>query len=280
MRATVSAITAVVIAAVLAAPTADAQRRARGRAGGCSQTFATHFVELQSAPLTQAETTAVADLREEEKLARDVYLTLAEQWQLPVFSRIATAEQRHMNHVAMLLAEYQLPDPIVDDTVGVFTNHEYARLYTDLTTQGQTSLEQALQVGATIEDLDLADLENLLGLSDNPHIGLVAHNLAKGSRNHLRAFVSALEARDQTYSAQYLDQGTVDQILASARERGTIYDENGDVLASCGSNGRGGRRGGPGVGQAGCAGNGSSGGPGNGPGSGDGSCGAPGRGGN
>jgi len=35
-------------------------------------------------------------MREEEKLARDVYLKLFDTWKLTVFSRIARSEQRHL----------------------------------------------------------------------------------------------------------------------------------------------------------------------------------------
>ena len=63
--------------------------------------------------------------------------------------------------------------------------------------------------------MDLADLLILLDLTDNDQIEIVAHNLAKGSRNHLRAFVRALAAQGETYTRQYLDQETFDAVLAA-----------------------------------------------------------------
>lgn len=209
--------------------------------GSCSQVLLNAFDSIPAVPLSAAEEAAVIDLREEEKLARDVYLTLADRWQLPVFGNIARAEQTHMDHTLLLFAEYGIDDPVVDNSIGVFTNAEYAQLFLDLTAQGDLSLIDALVVGATIEDLDIFDINELLLMSANAHIGIIAQNLNKGSRNHMRAFVGALTAQGGTYTAQFLDQATIDAIVASSWERGVIYDENGDVLADCGRrSGRGG----------------------------------------
>ena len=42
-------------------------------------------------------------MRQEEKLARDVYLTLGENYDLPVFTNIPRSEQRHMDQMGELL---------------------------------------------------------------------------------------------------------------------------------------------------------------------------------
>jgi hypothetical protein len=179
-------------------------------------------------------------LREEEKLARDVYLTLAETWQLPLFRNISGAEQRHMDSVKRLLDLYGTADPVADDSVGMFTNSTLAQLYTDLVARGNSSLVEALTVGATIEDLDLADLEEMLAVASNDHVKLVGYNLAKGSRNHLRAFMAALEAQDGAYQPQYVDQEAFDAILSSGMERRIVYDQNGEPIAVGGAGSRGG----------------------------------------
>jgi len=104
---------------------------------------------------------------------------------------------------------------------------------------------QALLVGATIEDLDIADLNEMIAESDNLDSKFIAYNLAKGSRNHLRAFSRTLEMNGfDPYTAQYLDQDEVGAIISSDRERGVIYDEYGDVLTICDvGDGRGNGRG-------------------------------------
>ena len=267
--------TMLTITLTMIALSASAQQGPQGRdqrAGSCGQLVADYFGGLEVVALSAAEEAAVKDLREEEKLARDVYLTLAERWQLPVFANIARSEQAHMDHVAQLFEVYDVIDPVTDDTVGAFTSAEYTLLYEELVARGEAFLESGLDVGATIEDLDLADLEALLDLSDNPHVGFVAHNLAKGSRNHLRAFVGALTAQGETYSAQYLSQETIDEILAAPAERKIVYDADGGVLATCGGGGRGRGWGGD-QGSRGCDGNGG----GSGGGRGTGECGGSGR---
>ncbi len=258
---------------------AQGQGPSDGGAGSCATIVVDYFENLEATPLSSAEIDEMTFLREEEKLARDVYLSLAETWQLPIFSQIARAESQHMNRVLVLLELYGIQDPISDDSVGAFNNPDLQALYTMLVETGENSLIDALAVGATIEDLDLADIDEILALSENAPIGFVCENLAKGSRNHLRAFMAALRAQDGDYVPQYLDQETFDAILASDMERGLIYDENGDILASCGRSGSGrsgnsggngnGGNGNSGNGNTGNGGNGTSGNGGNGGGSGD-----------
>lgn len=164
----------------------------------------------------------VADLtflREEEKLARDVYRTLGARWGLRVFSNISASEETHMTRVLQRLDALGLPDPVVDDATGAFVDPILADLFTTLTTRGQASLEAALQVGATIEDLDIADLAQMRTRTDDATSLAVYDELMCGSRNHLRAFVGQLTSRGATYTAQYLSQAEVDGIVATPQER-------------------------------------------------------------
>ena len=226
---------AVILTLALASPAAAQQRRASAQVGAnCSGGFGALFDEIEATFLSEAEEIEVVFLREEEKLARDVYIMLFDTWQLPIFSNIAQAEQRHMDAVLLLLDTYGVADPVVDDTVGAFVNLELADLYTKLVEDGRVSLIDALIVGATIEDLDIADLYHLLGFAVNDHVKLVANNLAKGSRNHLRVFMRALKAQDATYTPQFLDQDVFDEILASEMERGVVYGADGEPIAECG----------------------------------------------
>lgn len=229
-------VAAAVVAAVSLALPADAQRRASAQVGpDCVGGIQALFDDIEIVPLSAAEEAEVAFMREEEKMARDVYTTLAEKWQLPIFSNIARAEQQHMELVFRLIETYGLIDPVTDDTVGVFSNPDFTFLYDGFIVDGEESLIAALIVGATIEDMDLADLYELMEFTDNRHILLVAHNLAKGSRNHLRAFIRALEAQGETYTPQYLDQETFDAVLAADRERQMFYDADGEPVAACGA---------------------------------------------
>lgn len=162
-------------------------------------------------------------LREEEKLARDVYLTLYQRWELRIFDNIAGAEQRHMDRIGAVLAARQIPDPVTDDSVGVFQDASLGALYQELVQRGSNSALDALRVGALIEDLDLRDLDLLRGRvqeQDRDQDVLAAVDaLACGSRNHLRAFARQLTNRGATYAPQYIAAERYASILATEHER-------------------------------------------------------------
>ena len=86
-------ILAVAIVAVVAlASPVDAQLRASAHVGpNCSGGFQALFDEIEAVELVGDEAAWILYLYEEEKLARDVYLSLADRWQLPIFSNIARA---------------------------------------------------------------------------------------------------------------------------------------------------------------------------------------------
>lgn len=227
------AVAAVMLAAALPG---EAQRRASAQVGPyCVGGVGALFDAIEPSPLSETDTADVLFLREEEKFARDVYLTLAERWQLPIFANIAGAEQRHMDLVLLMLETYGLEDPVVDDEIGAFTDSWLDAQFDVLTAAGEVSLIEALFVGATIEDMDLADLLEITANTQNRHLALVAHNLAKGSRNHLRAFVKALAAQGETYTQQYLDQATFEAVLAAETERQVWYDADGEPVPACGA---------------------------------------------
>lgn len=165
----------------------------------------------------------VADLvflREEEKMAHDVYVTLGQQWALPIFANIQRSEQRHMDAVLQLLQAASVADPAEGRGVGEFTNTELAALHATLVAQGSVSQLDALRVGATIEDYDLADIERSASVATDPVVLAVYANLAKGSRNHLRSFVGQIGAAGGSYEPQFLDTATYQAIVTSPMERG------------------------------------------------------------
>jgi hypothetical protein len=180
----------------------------------------TALADLPTEDLSDAEKESLLLMREEEKLARDVYLALGEKFDIPVFSNIPRSEQRHMDQMGVLLEKYELEDPMLAEA-GKFSNDEMQKLYNQLVKQGSKSEIDALKVGATIEDLDIYDLEKALAEDiNNQDITRVYQNLTKGSRNHMRAFMSQLEARDASYEAQYIAQADLDAIVSSDWERG------------------------------------------------------------
>ena len=158
-------------------------------------------------------------LREEEKLARDVYATLYERWHLRPHQNIASSEQTHTSRVKDVLVSLGVPDPVKDDAVGVFVNPDLRKLYGDLVARGLQSEVAALEVGATIEDLDIRDIERMKARTTNPAVLSMYESLECGSRNHLRAYTSQLAARGTTYAPQYIGAAELATIRAASNER-------------------------------------------------------------
>jgi len=205
---------------------------------GCGQVMMDTLASLPIEELSDAEVSSLLTMRQEEKLARDVYLTLQLQWGARIFANIARAEQQHMDLVKFLLDRYGIEDPAADDTIGVYSSETFNELYHQLVEAGSASWDAALTVGATIEDLDIFDLEEALtDAVDNEDIRMVYQNLRKGSRNHMRAFYGQLEMLGIGYTAQYIGQEELLEIVNSERERGTVLDGDGEIIATCGGGG-------------------------------------------
>ncbi len=155
-----------------------------------------------STELTEAEINGLMLMREEEKLAQDVYTFFYEKYKFPIFRNIAKSESAHTAAVLRLLNFFELPDPATVDA-GIFNSVEMQHLYNELTAKGNT-FNNALVTGAFIEEYDIADLENLIKETNKTEIIRVYTNLRKGSINHLNVFVKFLKARGVTYTPQVL----------------------------------------------------------------------------
>lgn len=185
------------------------------------ETLSTAIAPIQTGVLTEEEAQALLFMREEEKLARDVYLTLYDTWQLPIFQNIAASEQTHTDAVKTLIERYGLEDPMMNDVAGVFENQDLQALYDSLVTQGSQSVADALRVGGAIEEIDILDLEERIDQTDKADIILVFENLLKGSRNHLRAFVSNLQNQSgEVYAPQYMNAEAYQAIISAGSETG------------------------------------------------------------
>jgi len=164
-------------------------------------------------------------MREEEKLARDVYKNLYDKYKLNVFNNIMKAEQTHMDAILGLLNQYNIADPALGK-YGIFNNPDLQKLYDQLVAQGNQSITEALKVGATIEDVDIKDLMEYRKDTTNPDILAVLDNLTCGSRNHMRAFVSNLATNNATYTPQFISIELYNSIINGSHEK-------------CGQNGNG-----------------------------------------
>jgi hypothetical protein len=195
-----------------------------GRGGAGEKNSKADHVDLtgiQTGELSEAETAALLYMREEEKLAGDIYSAFYANWGLRIFQNISQSEQTHTSAVKELLYRYNLVDPVVNQA-GVFSNPKLQDLYNELLAQGNQSLAEALKVGGAIEEMDILDLEERLAQIDNADIQQVFNNLKKGSLNHLQAFASTYTRETgQVYQPVYLSADAYQAIVGNLAANGS-----------------------------------------------------------
>lgn len=157
---------------------------------GCSDSGSTTSSGGGATELSSAELDTLQYMREEEKLARDVYRVLSNTWGLPIFATIAISEQTHMDTLAAMLEKYGVADPVMSDSTGSFTNPTIASLYEQLVARGNSSSAEAIQVGIFIEETDITDIQQAIAESTHDDLKQAYENLLAGSYNHLQAFTA------------------------------------------------------------------------------------------
>ena len=170
--------------------------------------------------LTPAMTEQLTRMREEEKLARDVYITLARTSGLQIFERIAKAESQHMHAVSQLTGGALPANAGVELPVGNFVDPQFQALYGSLVASGNASPVAALTVGVRIEEMDIRDLQALLSQNPPQNIARVLEHLQQASKNHLRAFSQELGRMGGAYTPEFLNQQEFNKIVNSNDERG------------------------------------------------------------
>lgn len=144
-------------------------------------------------------------MREDEKVAHDVYATFYELHGTQIFTNIQRAEATHTESVRQLLVAYHIEDPAETTPVGVFTSPDLQEIYDKLVAQGRPSEVEALKVGAYIEEHDIMDLDERLQQEGLPQdVADVYANLRMGSTYHLQSFVKNLESKGESYAPQLL----------------------------------------------------------------------------
>jgi hypothetical protein len=167
--------------------------------------------------LTENDKSALLFMIEEEKLARDTYIYLDNLWAINQFSDIKNSEQTHMNAIISLLEDNKIEYTILP--AGEFENQDLQNYYNQFIDEGSKSIVNALKIGATIEDLDIVDLENYIKATSNTSIISVFESLQCGSKNHLNSFMSGIVNNGSTYTPQFLTQEAFDAILAQGKKQ-------------------------------------------------------------
>jgi len=195
-------------------------------------------LDIPASDLSPEEISALLFMREEEKLARDVYNALYVIWGQPTFTNIASSEQMHMAEIKLLLDRYNLANPALEP--GSFTDPNLQALYDQLVAQGSISLLEALKVGAAIEEIDILDLQERLAQTDNADLQQVFNNLMLGSYNHLNAFVGVLSMQTgEVYQPQYLSADAYAAIVTG--QTGNGYSNGGQAAGQAGGGYRSGQ---------------------------------------
>lgn len=175
---------------------------------------------IPATALTAAETEDLLFIREEEKLAHDLYVTLYDIWGVQIFNNIAQSEVSHMAAMNTLIERYNLTDPVID-TIGAFSNPTLQTIYDEWLAEGSMSLLAAMNVGARVEDIDIKDLAEAIARTDNTDIATVYENLLRGSRNHMRAFNRQIvNLTGENYVPEYISVAELEAILSESVERG------------------------------------------------------------
>lgn len=144
--------------------------------------------------LTSAQKAALLFMYQEEKVARDVYLTLGKKYPTAkTFTSIALSEQTHTDSVEKLCIKYKVDiSKVNESSVGNFILPELQSLYDTLVIQGSVSLTEGLKVGVAIEEKDIKDIMTYaVGMPSD--VQTTFQNLLSGSYSHLDAFNNALK---------------------------------------------------------------------------------------
>ena len=135
---------------------------------------------------------------QEEKVARDVYITLGKSYpDENTFASIQISEQRHIDSARELCEKYDVNiDGVDEESVGNFVLPVLQELYDTCVAEGQKSLLDALKVGELIEITDIDDLEHaMVGMPED--VVKVFESLKEGSLSHLDAFTAAIAREEQ-----------------------------------------------------------------------------------
>lgn len=187
---------ALVIASVALSPGAAFAGKKAQAGANRPATAATSVTALTE--LSDKEIGTLLWMREEEKLARDVYIAMYDLYKAKIFSKIAASEQKHFDAIGKKLALYDIDDPAVDE-IGVFSVDKLQAMYDTLVAQGNVSYVEALKAGVTIEEEDIKDLEAAIDETNAVPLEITYVHLLNGSENHLASFIKLLEREGFVY---------------------------------------------------------------------------------
>lgn len=174
-----------------------------------------------TADLTADEIEFVYAVREDEKVARDLYAAFFEKYSLKTFSNISKSEANHMRAVEILLEYYEIDFPVAGE-YGIFEDSARQDIYDSLLINGSTALE-GFKVMAQLEEENIVSYRNVLADILNPNIKIVIENLGKASENHFKAAIRQITALGGTYAPKLMTQEEYNAMIAKGFEQGKRY---------------------------------------------------------
>lgn len=167
---------------------------------------------------TEKEISAITNLIGKEKIAKDVYENFYAQYQNNLFGNIAKRKQKHIDIWKNILAKQNIT---VDENDALA---ETENLKNQLISEGIDEVS-ALKTAVKIEEMNLADIGNLIWTTSKKNIRTDAYGVECGTRNHLFVFYRAVKEKNGNYTHIYLSGKQFKNIVNGAVDScGLKYD--------------------------------------------------------
>jgi hypothetical protein len=185
-----------------------------------------------TADLTADEIEFIFAVREDEKIARDLYISFFGKFGLKPFENIGKAEDNHIKATEKLFDYYEIDYPALSGN-GKFENAIRQKLFDSLLLKVNTELD-AFKVMAVLEESNIVEYGAVIKTVVNPNIKMVIENLAKASANHFKAAIRQITALGGTYTPEFLTQEQYRAVIAIGFEKGKryMYKNNGSTTNS------------------------------------------------
>jgi len=185
-----------------------------------------------TADLTADEIEFIYAIREDEKVARDLYFSFFGTFGLKPFENIGKAEDNHIKATEKLFDYYEIDYPALSEN-GKFENAIRQKLFDSLLLKGTPELE-AFKVMAMLEESNIVEYGEVLKTIANPNIKIVIENLARASANHFKAAIRQITALGGTYRPALMTQEQYRAVIATGFEKGKryMYKNNGSKTNS------------------------------------------------
>jgi len=178
--------------------------------------FISAVTKAQKITLSPAETKALINLHDNQKLSLFVYDSLFAIWGINPFGNIRSAESQHVDFLVDVAENYSVildKNGSTDNKPG-FTTPQAETIYHESISKGSLSVIDALKRGALLEEMSLLALHEAKAVTIKSDLLHTFDILAMGSKNNLQAFNKRLKMYGITYEPGLLDQKDFKNIIS------------------------------------------------------------------